>query len=85
MTAQPEAVTHLVCCRAPSWDVALCGFATAGGALNTAGDDCAMCIETALGMWASRGEEVRDEHCHLDGIPCPSDAEIFERIVRETG
>lgn len=83
LTSDPTQVTHIVCCRAESWDTAACGFDLSGGGINVEGDTCAMCVTTVEALWRARGGWV-DERCPYDGTACPSDEWLFERIARET-
>ena len=80
----PRQVTHVVCCRDEPWVDAFCGFDVSEGALNLAGDACAMCLQSVELHWSARGEQVQDDHCPADGTACPSDEWIFHRVVRET-
>lgn len=74
-------IGHLVCCRDPKWDVALCGEANDRINVNVQ-MVCTMCIEIAKGFpgWDPQAEPPV---CIHDGEPCPDEHEIDLRILGE--
>lgn len=80
--ANPEEITHLVCCRDFSWRVAFCGFE--GIEVNPAAEIiCAMCLEevSRLRPDLASGQEII---CPVDGNRCPDEDEIDRRIAGAT-
>lgn len=74
-------LAHLVCCRDPTWDVALCG-ATPDHVNLAAEVVCTMCVEVARGMpgWCPGADPPV---CVRDGKHCPDEHDIDLRILRE--
>lgn len=83
LSADPDEIGHLVCCRDLSWSRAFCG--AEGDTINLAVEMvCTMCVEQAEVMrpgWMAEPEIV----CPVDGQPCPDEHEVDQRIARETG
>ena len=80
---EPDAITHLVCCRSSDWRQTFCGSTDASEVNVTAQHYCSMCLEeaeSALPGWAATGRPT----CPLDGRRCPGDDELDARIERET-
>lgn len=74
-------VAHLVCCRAPIWDVAFCGAPAEEINLN-AKTLCSMCAEVVLQRLPSCFDND-PSLCPMDRQPCPDEHEIDVRILRE--
>jgi hypothetical protein len=74
-------IGHLVCCRDPVWDAALCG-AVADGINLGARTLCALCIEVALELLPSFLDND-PPLCPIDQRPCPDEHDIDLRILRE--
>ncbi len=80
---QPDAVTHLVCCRSDDWRRTFCGSTDSDAVNVTAQRYCAMCVEeaeSALPGWTGAEHRV----CPRDGRRCPDDAELDARIAHAT-
>jgi hypothetical protein len=82
LSANPEEIAHLVCCRDVSWRVAFCGFENTE--VNPAAEIiCTMCLEEVSRLrpdFASDPEMT----CPVDGNCCPDEAEIDQRIADAT-
>jgi hypothetical protein len=81
---RPDEITHIVCCRAPTWRTALCGAEDATEINLAARHYCSICMEEAEAMrpgWLLEPDGI----CPVDGRRCPSDAEIDARIAQLTG
>ncbi len=76
----PDEITHIVCCRDDPWRVTFCG-AEASGINPAAQHVCTMCIEEGN---ARRPGWLLAGVCPMDRQPCPPEAEVDERIARET-
>ncbi|WP_147264701.1 hypothetical protein [Streptomyces sp. NBRC 110611] len=83
LSASPDDIGHLVCCRALSWRTAFCG--AEGDTINPAPElVCTMCVEQAEAMWPGILADP-EAFCPVDGQPCPDEHEIDLRIAWETG
>jgi hypothetical protein len=76
-----EVIGHLVCCRDPIWDAALCG-APADGISLSAQTVCTLCIEVALELLPNFLDSD-PPLCPIDQKPCPDEHDIDLRILRE--
>ncbi len=82
LVVQPDEITHAVCCRDVVWKKTFCGYD--GDAVNVGATImCTMCLE-----WAeSRAPGCFSADpivCPVDDRPCPPEAEIDQRIARDT-
>src|SRR4051812_42478316 len=81
LNSDPGEIVHLVCCRAPSWDVAFCG--EPGRNVNLAAKMvCSICVEVAE-QRRPGAVDADTLRCPDDGRPCPSEHEVDLRILRE--
>lgn len=80
LIANPDEITHFVCCRDPEWRVAFCGAEE--DKVNPAAENfCTMCVEVAL----SRVPDLfQREHslCPMDLQPCPDAHDVELEILR---
>ncbi|MEV5509568.1 hypothetical protein [Streptomyces orinoci] len=83
LDAAPREITHLVCCRAPSWRRTLCGAES--DTVNVAAETlCTMCVEQIETMWPGWRADP-EWFCPVDGRSCPDEHEIDLRIAWESG
>jgi hypothetical protein len=81
LSADPNAVCHLVCCRAEDWTVGFCGARS--DEINYVGPTCPDCRAAALEMDPElyrRSPPV----CPVDHEPCPSGHEVDTRVAETT-
>lgn len=84
LIADPEEITHLVCCRDVVWQTAFCGIRDTG-AINPAAEIfCTLCIE-AMEAMSPGCVSAEERTCPVDDRRCPDEHEIDLRIARETG
>ena len=81
LVSDPDAITHLVCCRDISWRVAFCGAQETN--VNPAAEViCTMCVEAVRSM--APGFDFDARVCPVDATSCPSEYEVDLRMARET-
>ena len=81
LSADPDAVCHLVCCRAEDWTVGFCGAVSEE--INYVGPTCPACRAAALEMDPDLYRRTPPV-CPVDHAPCPSEHEVDTRVAEST-
>lgn len=82
LSTEGDVISHLVCCRDDSWEVALCGEPSDRIDMN-ATMVCTLCLEVAKTRCPGWDMYADPTICPNDGEPCPDEHEIDLRILRE--